>query len=478
MLSTPCPGTPKPSVELDEDVAKRKMSTAVEMPGVELNPATERKLVRKIDLFLLPAIWIVYLLSYMDRSNLGNARVAGMGDDLHITEDRYFLAVVLFQVGYVVAEVPCNMILARSRPSLFIPAIMICWGAVCAAVGSVKTWQQLVAARFILGVAEAGFSPAIMFIISSWYRRHEQSKRYLAFHSAGIVSGAFGSIVAGAITDGLEGARGMAGWRWLFIIEGVVTVTVAFVIPFILLDYPLTSKKLQPHERQLAYSRLRADGITSRNDATEHRIGHMKAFWISVSTWRLWILSVGYMTIIGCMSLAYFYPGFVERLGYDESQAQYMTAPLYAVALSIAIPLCILADRVPRYQALFVTSVLLVFGTLMCVLSAAVHGATARYVFLCFVNTAVWAGNPLSLSYISMVLGPVQPEVRAISFAIINGCANLAQLYGTYIFTVAKPPGYTMGFAVYSGIMAFGAVTFLSSFYLFRRWPYKAIEVF
>ena len=93
-----------------------------------------------------------------DRSNIGNARVAGMGDDLELTDDRYYLVVVLFQVGYVLAEVPSNMILARSRPSLFIPALMLFWGASCAVIAATQTWRQLVGLRFLLGVAEAGFS--------------------------------------------------------------------------------------------------------------------------------------------------------------------------------------------------------------------------------------------------------------------------------------------------------------------------------
>ncbi|CAN9200165.1 unnamed protein product [Alternaria alternata] len=128
--------------------------------GYEENTAAERKLVHKIDLFLLPCIWVVYLLSYMDRSNLANARVAGMGTDLEINDRRYYLCVVAFQIGYVIAEIPCNMILSRSRPSIFIPVIMVLWGSVCAIMACAQTWQQLVGLRFLLGVAEAGFSEA------------------------------------------------------------------------------------------------------------------------------------------------------------------------------------------------------------------------------------------------------------------------------------------------------------------------------
>ncbi|KAI7368721.1 MFS general substrate transporter [Hortaea werneckii] len=446
--------------------------TVMAIRGDNLDPNAEKKLVRKIDLFLLPCIWIVYLLSYMDRSNLGNARVAGMGDDLGITDDTYYLAVVLFQVGYVIAEIPCNMILSRSRPSIFLPIIMVFWGAICILIGIVKTWEQLVGLRFVLGIAEAGFSPAVMFIVSSWYRKHEQSKRFMVFHSAGVASGAFGSIIAGAITSGMEGTRDIEGWRWLFIIEGAITIACAFAVPFVLLDYPLTSKKLSPDERQMAYDRLIADGITSRNDNSEP-LSHLRALKKAVTDWRLLPLVLGYMTIIGSMSLAYFYPTFTAELGYSRKDAQYMTAPIYGVALVVAIVLCILADIVPELRAIFTSSVLIVFGTVFAALSTSIFKPTARYVFLCFINTAVWAANPLSLSYTSTVLGPVHPEVRAICLAIVNGFANLAQLYGTYIFTASEPPEYRMGFAVYSAIFAIGSLIYLASFFIFRKWPFK-----
>lgn len=144
----------------------------------------------------------------------------------------------------------------------------------------------------------------------------------MAFLSAGILAGAFGSVLAGAITRGLDGQLGMAAWRWLFVIEGVITVAAAFIVPFTLLDYPLTSKRLKSEERRLAYARLRADGITSRNDGPKHRLGHLAALRAAVINWRLIPLTLGYMVIIGSISLAYFYPIFAVQLGYNKTNAQ------------------------------------------------------------------------------------------------------------------------------------------------------------
>lgn len=155
-----------------------------------------------------------------------------------------------------------------------------------------------------------------------------------------------------------------------------------------------------------------------------------------------------------------------------------MTAPIYGVALVIAVTLCVIADRFPDYRAWFCVGVLTFFGTVFSALASSIFSPVPRYVFLCMINTAIWAGNPLTLSYTSTILGPVQPEVRAICLATINGCANLAQLYGTYILTASRAPEYSMGFIAYSVLFAVGASIYATAFFVYRKYPYKSVEAF
>jgi MFS family permease len=143
-----------------------------------------------------------------------------MADDLELSSSQYSVALVVFFVGYVIFEAPSNMILVRSRPSRYLPAIMVVWGGLTCAMAAIKTYHHLLILRVFVGILEAGFAPGILLIISSWYKRTEQSKRFAVFISAAILSGAFGGLLAGAITGGLEGAHGLRGWRWLFIVEG------------------------------------------------------------------------------------------------------------------------------------------------------------------------------------------------------------------------------------------------------------------
>jgi len=121
-------------------------------------------------------------------------------------------------------EAPSNMILVRTRPSLFLPVVMAIWGALTICMAAVKHYHHLLALRLLVGVFEAAFAPGILMIISSWYKKNEQSRRFAVYLSAAILSGAFGGLLAGAITGGMEGSGGLRGWRWLFIIEGVCLV--------------------------------------------------------------------------------------------------------------------------------------------------------------------------------------------------------------------------------------------------------------
>ena len=212
------------------------------------------------------------------------------------------------------------MILARSRPSLYISFIVVLWDTVAGLMALVQTPLQLIMVRFVLGIAEAGFSPAVLYIISAWYRKAEQSKRYLCYLSAGILSGAFGGIVAGAIAASLDGAHGIAGWRWLFLVEGVTTVGVGLMAPFCLMDYPSNCKKLTPEERKLACDRLAADNISFTDG--ENHMSHWETLTGCLRSWRVWLLAIAYLGVLGPFSFSYFFPMLVRGLGYTAVNAQ------------------------------------------------------------------------------------------------------------------------------------------------------------
>jgi MFS family permease len=139
-----------------------------------------------------------------------------MAKDLNLDSGRYSISLVVFFVGYVLCEVPANMILVKiGKPSIFLPVIMFVWGIVTIGMAFVNSYEGLIAFRVVIGCLEAGFAPGVLLILSSWYKRAEQARRFAVYISAAILSGAFGGLIAGGITGGLDGAHGLAGWRWL-----------------------------------------------------------------------------------------------------------------------------------------------------------------------------------------------------------------------------------------------------------------------
>ena len=187
-----------------------------------------------------------------------------------------------------------SMILSRIRPSIFLPTIMFLWGVVTIGMGFVPNYKSLVVFRIVIGCLEAGFAPGVLLLLSSWYKRGEQSKRFSVYISAAILSGAFGGLIAGGIEGGLDGKYGIAGWRWLFIIEGTMTAGWSIIASFILLDFPANSKRLSERERELAIQRILSEGLSVRSEDIPE-ISHIQALKLALSNWRTWAFTIGYM---------------------------------------------------------------------------------------------------------------------------------------------------------------------------------------
>ncbi|OBT69091.1 hypothetical protein VE03_01390 [Pseudogymnoascus sp. 23342-1-I1] len=448
--------TPAPVIEVEDDKPKDSFTQDVRDTDYVSGTDEEKRLLLKIDLYLLPSIWFMYLFSYMDRTNIGNAKVAGMSEDLGLDSAKYSTTLVVFFVGYVIFEIPSNMLLARSRPSRFLPTIMFLWGCLTIGMAFVKTYKDLLVYRVVIGCLEAGFAPGVLMLLSSWYRKEEQSKRFAIYISASILSGAFGGLMAGAITGTMDGKYGIAGWRWLFIIEGAMTSAWAIIAAFFLLDFPASTRKLNERERELAVARIASQYIQS---GTEDRplLSHSQAFKEAVTNWRTWVFTAGYMVIVGSLTLSYFYPTLVKGLGYTANEAQYMTVPIYASSFVCTAVTSYFMDKAPDHRGVVVAG-WLSLSMICSVATCAVYDFKARYVLLVFIASGLWACNALALSYSSSTFGSMPNETRAIALAIVNALGNLSQIYGSYLFPSEDAPKYIKGFGVISGMCLVGVI--------------------
>lgn len=179
----------------------------------------ERALVRKIDFRLLPPVIIMYIMNYLDRNNIATARLAGspsMEESLNLTDSKYETAVSILFVGYILMQIPSNLLLNKiGKPAIYLPTVMIVWGVISTATAATQSYGGLVAVRFCLGFVEAAYFPGCLFFLSCWYTRKELAFRSAVLYSGSLISGAFAGLIAAGITKGMDGVRGISAWRWL-----------------------------------------------------------------------------------------------------------------------------------------------------------------------------------------------------------------------------------------------------------------------
>lgn len=194
---------------------KKPTTSQHDLPPSNHHPidnTAETFLLRTLDLTVLPILWLLYLVCFIDRSNIGNAKIFGMDTSLSLHGQRYNIAVFVFNIGYLVAGVPLAILFKRIGPKM-LSGMMFVWGVTVIGCGLTKSWEGLVACRLLEGMAEAAFVPGAAYLIGSYYKRNEFLKRYVVFFSAGICAGAVNGFLA-TLVGKMDGVGGYGAWRW------------------------------------------------------------------------------------------------------------------------------------------------------------------------------------------------------------------------------------------------------------------------
>ena len=271
--------------------------------GLEIDHQAEKALVRKIDRFIVPTVMMTYLLCFLDRTNIGNARLFGLEEDLGLVGDQYQLAVAVLFVPYVLVEVPSNLVLKKFTPSRWIAFITVGWGIVSTLTGVVQSFAGLIACRVILGLLEGGLFPGLTVYLTLFYTKKELALRigYLFVSSA--LAGACGGLLAYGIGF-MDGIAGQSGWRWIFIIEGIPTVMWGIALWFLLANDPQSAWYLDDSEKQLLLARLqRQTGFHEEFDK--------KDAILAAKDWKVWLFAAGQF---GVNSMLYSYSIFLPSI--------------------------------------------------------------------------------------------------------------------------------------------------------------------
>jgi len=259
--------------------------TALDSP----EEARGRRVIRKVAWRLLPFLGLLYVLNILDRTNAGFARLT-MQDELGMSPQAFDLGYGIFYVGYLLFEVPANLLLQRFGARRWIARIMITWGLVSCATMAVTGPASFSLARLALGLAEAGFFPGIILYLTYWFPARERARMNAYFVMAIAVAGILGSPVSGAIMEYLDGRGGLKGWQWLFLLEGIPSVLLGIATLFFLTDRPEEAEWLEPEERDWLVARLRQE--------EKYRTGrHGADFLRALVDGRVWLLIALYFTV-------------------------------------------------------------------------------------------------------------------------------------------------------------------------------------
>jgi MFS family permease len=380
---------------------------------------------RKVDLRIVPFLFLCYILAYLDRVNVGFAKLQ-MLKELSLSDAAFGAGAGIFFVGYFFFEVPSNVLLKKFGARLWIARIMISWGVISACMILVKGAWSFYAMRFLLGLAEAGFFPGVIFYLTLWYPSTLRSTRTAWFVAAIAVSGVVGNPVSGWIMDTLSGTMKLAGWQWLFLSEGIPSILVGFCVIFYLESSIEEAKWLSREEKDLLAQNLAAED----KNKTQHQLSD------AFTSGKVWVLCAIYFTLmIGLYGIAFWLPTIVKAFGVKGYlEVGLITAIPYGVAVVGMIFLSSHSDKTGERRLHYVGNV--TAGALGLILSGIfASNPVLAIIFLSIGTLGVIGSMPLFWPLPSAFLAGT---AAAAGIGIVNSVGNLGGYFGPNIPVWAK----------------------------------------
>ncbi|KAF9058209.1 MFS general substrate transporter [Panaeolus papilionaceus] len=455
------------------------MSPAQELTHAQLT----KRLLWKLDTHILPPLALLWLANFIDRSNVGNARIAGLERDTHLKGNQFNTVLAVFYVTYIAVEMPSNMVLKRLKPNRWIPFLVSLWGFVTVMTAFAHNFAGLTAIRIFLGLCEGGLLPGLILYLSTLYKRHELQLRVGIFYASASLSGAFGGLLATAILK-MEGVGGIAGWRWIFILEGIATIFIGIGAAIILPESLSTAKFLTEEERIFAVQRFRLDstvtfsptsgpetptksddGKLEKGSSEEARVEHAdvsqtlevlrneqpeekfewREVWRGCTDIQVWLTGIAYFgLIVSLYSYSLFLPTIVAGLGFTGSQAQLHTVPPYVPAAVLTVVVAFLSDRL-KWRGPFIL-ICLPLAIIGYILAITAETNSVRYIAVFFMAAGVYPSGPSILSILPN--NSAGHYKKATTTALQLAIANCGGFVATFAYTPDQKPKYIRGHTI------------------------------
>ncbi|KAJ5886248.1 uncharacterized protein N7473_008922 [Penicillium subrubescens] len=414
-----------------------------------------RRVLFKLDTRILPMLALLFLCSFLDRTNVGNAKIIGLEKDLKITDHQYDVGLTVFYLTYICSELPSNLVLKKASPKLWLPFLTALWGIITMCLGFVKNYAGFVAVRALLGIAEGGLLPGMVLYLSAFYRRGDLALRIGLFYTAASLSGAFGGLLARGLAE-IGPRGGLEGWRWILIIEGLLTFACG-ALSFLVLPNSLeTATFLTQEEKEFGRERLLLDNPKSPDGtlAVEEDAFKWSEVRRGILEPQVWFSATAYFGILsGMYSFGLFLPTIIQNLGFakDANEVQLWSVIPYAVAAVITVLVAFISDRLRlRGTVMLFTLPIAIIG--YAVISH-VKNPHVQYGMTFLMATGQYASVPCILVWMSN--NSAGHYKRATTSALQLAIANCGGFVATFNYPARDKPYFHRGHTIILGLLVF-----------------------
>lgn len=413
----------------------------------EVDTAVRKSAYRKIAFRLMPFLMLCYFCAYLDRVNVGFAKLQMMSD-LQFSEAVYGLGAGIFFIGYFLCEVPSNIVLHKVGARRWIARIMITWGILSGCFAFVQTEWQFYTLRFLLGVAEAGLAPGLLLYLTYWFPSYRRARMTVLWFIAIPISGMIGGPLSGLIMDRMSGVHGWFGWQWMFLIEAIPTVVVGLLVLAVLKDSVQDANWLTQDEKNLVKQELAQDN--------QHKEGHgsVKEF---VADKRLWLLAgIYFCVVMGQYAITFWLPTLIRNSGISDN---WHIGLLTSLPYMCAIVVMLLAGRSGDHfqERRWHLIIPMCAGAIALTLATLLASNLAlSLIFLCIAASGVLTASSLFWMLPTNFLGGVS---AAAGIAAVNSFANLAGFCSPYLigWVTTNTGSNAIGMFLITAVLIFGA---------------------
>ena len=420
----------------DEDQANDVAESDAEQDVVD--PIVERRLRMKIDLRLCTIAGVLCSLNLLDSGVISSASVTSMLSDLDLTGNRYSVSIFIFTIASIVFQLPSTFGVRAYGPRIWFSCATLAFGIITMCTAFIHRWQEMIALRILLGMAMSGIYPGLTYLISTWYLRSEQQTRFAFMQTGEVIILATGSIVNFGLNK-LNGKGGLEGWRYMFLVQGLITCLIGIATYFWMVDFPDKAHNsirfLSEDEQKLAVSRIERD----RKDAQAEPFAWSKIFEHAKDLKVYGFACMFFLLNLVSTSLSYFLPIILQKgMGFSEDQSILLSAPPYYYAVIPVILSSIVGDRLRlRGPVIIFNSLCLIAGFVMLGFADQV---TVRYIGT-YLATGAYVSNWAALSayYSNNIVGHWKRAFTAAAVTAMNGAGGIA---GSYIVRQQEAPRY------------------------------------